>query len=285
MHEFQFRTRSGLFLNVADSQTTGPPLLLLHGVTRRWQDWVGVLPALTPFWRCYAFDARGHGKSTRTPGAYRIADYVPDLVEFVSEKLEQPALLIGHSLGGNLAAAVAAQAAPFVRGVVLEDPPLAMAGEGLAQSPFPSAFRVFLKYAGSTQATGEIAALLAEERVRAPGKSELVRFGDVRDTVSLRFAASCLKQLDPEVLEWALSNRWMDGSHIDETLSAISAPTLLLQADVNIGGILPDAEAKAAASRIRDVAHIKLPMIGHNIHSNATETFLRLVVPFLASID
>ncbi len=285
MHEFKYRTRAGIELNIADSQTSGPPLVFFHGITRRWQDWIGVLPAFTPYWRCFAVDARGHGKSDRAPGAYRIADYVPDLVDFLSEKLEEPALIIGHSLGGNLAAAVAAEAPQFVRGVVLEDPPLEMAGERLRETPFPASFRAFIKYAGSGRPVGEVAAALAEETVQAPGTLEPVRFGNVRDAVSLRFAASCLKRLDREVLEWPLGDRWMEGSDVAQSLSSIEAPTLLLQGDVSLGGILPDPVAKAAASLIRDVAHIKLANIGHNVHSNAADTFLRLVVPFLASLD
>jgi pimeloyl-ACP methyl ester carboxylesterase len=132
---------------------------------------------------------------------------------------------------------------------------------------------------------GQIAADLAEELVQAPGRTEPVRFGNLRDAVSLRFAASCLKRLDPEVLEWPLADRWMEGSNINEALAGIEAPTLLIQADVNMGGILPDTVAKAAASLIREVTHIKLDNTGHGIHSNAAETFLRLVVPFLASLD
>ena len=215
------------------------------------------------------------------PGAVK----VPDLVDFLSEKLEEPALIIGHSLGGNLAAAVAAEAPQFVRGVVLEDPPLEMAGERLRETPFPASFRAFIKYAGSGRPVGEVAAALAEETVQAPGTLEPVRFGNVRDAVSLRFAASCLKRLDREVLEWPLGDRWMEGSDVAQSLSSIEAPTLLLQGDVSLGGILPDPVAKAAASLIRDVAHIKLANIGHNVHSNAADTFLRLVVPFLASLD
>ena len=37
------------------------------------------------------------------PGAYRVADYVPDLVDFLRLELSEPAVVVGHSLGGNLA--------------------------------------------------------------------------------------------------------------------------------------------------------------------------------------
>jgi pimeloyl-ACP methyl ester carboxylesterase len=285
MQEKSFRTRAGLTLNLFDSETSGPPIVFLHGVTRRWQDWLGVLPLLALRWRCVAIDARGHGRSDRAPGSYRVADYVPDLVDFVRLGLEEPAVVIGHSLGGNLAAAVAAEAPERVRAVVLEDPPLVMAGPRLAETPFPSTFRVFIQHAGSDRPVSEIAAAMAEGRVQVPGRAELVRFGDVRDAVSLRFSASCLKLLDPEVLEWPLKDRWLEVSDVESTLRRIEAPTLLIQADTSVGGILPDFEAREAAAWIRDCLHVKLPLVGHNVHSTMVDAFMRLVVPFLGSLE
>jgi pimeloyl-ACP methyl ester carboxylesterase len=285
MREQSFRTSAGFTLNVADSDTSGPPVVFLHGVMRRWQDWLGVIPHLAVRWRCIAIDARGHGRSGRAPGAYRVADYVPDLVDFVRLGLNEPAVVVGHSLGGNLAAAVAAEAPERVRAVVLEDPPLIMAGPRLAETPFLSMLRVLIRHAGSDRPVSEIAAAMAEARVQVPGRDELVRFGDVRGAVSLRFLASCLKHLDPEVLEWPLKNRWLEGSDVESTLRRIEAPTLLIQADTKLGGILPDVEAKEAATWIRDCVHMKLPGVGHNVHSTTTDAFIRLVVPFLASLE
>ena len=39
------------------------------------------------------------------------------------------------------------------------------------------------------------------------------------------------------------------------------------------------------AALIRQCVHIKLTGIGHNIHSTATEAMMRLVLPFLGSIE
>ena len=115
MRERTFQTSAGLTINVADSETPGAPVVFLHGVTRRWQDWLGVVSHFTPHWRCLAPDARGHGLSDRAAGAYRVADYVPDFVELLRRDLREPTVVIGHSLGGNLAAAIAAEAPELVR--------------------------------------------------------------------------------------------------------------------------------------------------------------------------
>ena len=268
-------------LNVVTGESAGPPVVLLHGVMRRGLDWLTVWPALAARWRVHAPDFRGHGGSARTPGAYRIADYVPDLVALV-RSLDEPAVLIGHSLGGNVAAAVAAEAPDRVRALVLEDPPLGAAGTGLPGS-FTDLFRGFRPHAGSTRPVRQIAAELAEVRLNGPGGVRSL--GSVRDAASLRFSAACLRHLDPGVLDPPLAGSWLDGSDVPATLSRIACPTLLLQADPGAGGILDDAHADAMAAWLTDGTRIKLPGFGHNLHATQSDAFLRLVLPFLASID
>lgn len=285
MREWAFQTGAGITLNVADDGGEAPPVVLLHGVTRRWQDWLSLWPHLANRWRVVAIDLRGHGRSDRGPGAYRIVDYVPDIVDFLREGLDDPAIVIGHSLGGNLAAAVAAEAPDRVRALVLEDPPLVMAGPRLAETSFLETFHVFIRHAGSDRPVAEIAAEMAEARISVPGRDTPVRLGDIRDAVSLRFSASCLKRLDPEALQVPIAGRWLDGCDVESSLGRVECPTLLIQADTTVGGILPDRDASAAASLIRDCLHLKLPGVGHNIHTGATDAMMRMVVPFLGSLE
>lgn len=285
MREQTFQTSADIALNVASSRSTGPPIVLLHGVTRRWQDWLSVVPHLSPRWQVFVPDLRGHGRSARTRGAYRVADYVPDIVDFLRIELDAPAILIGHSLGGNVAAAVAADAPERVRGVVLEDPVLGMAGPRIVETSFPALFRAFLPYAGSDCPIAAIAADLAEARVPLPGGAGMVRLGEVRDPISLRVSASGLKRLDPEVLGPPLVGRWDDGHEIEDVLRGVTCPTLMIQADPAAGGALPDDHAAEMAALIRDCVRHKLAGVGHNIHAAATEAMMRLVVPFLGSLE
>ena len=50
---------------ILDGPPAAPALLLIHGVTRCWQDWEALLPALTREWRVIGLDQRGHGDSAR----------------------------------------------------------------------------------------------------------------------------------------------------------------------------------------------------------------------------
>ena len=94
-------------LRIATGPEAGPPLLLLHGVCRRWQDFLPLIPALTPHWQVHGLDFRGHGGSDDRPGQYRVVDYIEDALA-VLHLMPDPAVIYGHSLGGAVAVDLAA---------------------------------------------------------------------------------------------------------------------------------------------------------------------------------
>ncbi len=103
----------------------GPVLVLLHGVTDSGQCWADLVDRLGSAYRVLAPDLLGHGGSERWS---REQLATPDLLEHAYDPLESlleqtgPARVLGHSLGGGLAAALAARRPDLVRGAVLEDP-------------------------------------------------------------------------------------------------------------------------------------------------------------------
>lgn len=111
-------------LNYAAGEPSGLPLVLVHGGSVRWQSFDSILPPLAAHWQIYAPDLRGHGKSSWTPGRYRLQDYTDDLIAWLEQRVKEPAHIFGHSLGGMVALMVAAQAPAAVRSVVVGDAPL-----------------------------------------------------------------------------------------------------------------------------------------------------------------
>src|SRR5215216_2433718 len=108
-------------LNYAESEGSRPPLVLLHGISLWWKYFLPVLPRFSARWHTYALDLRGHGKSGRMANGYRFEDYAADIVALLKARLSEPAILVGHSLGGMVAVQIAAQNTDLVRAVVLED--------------------------------------------------------------------------------------------------------------------------------------------------------------------
>lgn len=85
----------------------GPPILLLHGLGRNAADLCRLADRLTPHARVVRADLRGHGRSP--DGTWTTAAATEDLVALIDRlALDRPAV-VGHSLGGMLAAVLAAR--------------------------------------------------------------------------------------------------------------------------------------------------------------------------------
>ncbi len=267
-------------LNVAAGPANGPPLLLLHGVTRRWQDCLTLTPALAPRWHVHALDFRGHGLSGRA-GRYRVIDYVADVLGFL-DRPSEPCVIYGHSLGALVAAAAAAKAPQAVRALVLEDPPAPSLVQHFRATPYHAIFSGMRSLAGKGQPVPELAQALADIRLGGDGPAS--RMGDVRDATSLRFTARCLGDLDAEVLTPLVEGGWLDGYDADAIFAAVRCPVLLLRADERAGGMLPANAASELTARMADCTRIDLPGTGHLLHWLATEAIVRHTVGFLESL-
>lgn len=108
-----------------------PTLVLLHGLTDSGHCWPDAARRWAGSYRVLAWDARGHGGSPRFDdpelvagvGETHLGDALELLLALADEGVERP-VLVGHSMGGGTAAAVAATRPDLVRGVLLEDPAL-----------------------------------------------------------------------------------------------------------------------------------------------------------------
>lgn len=261
-----------LTLNCAIGTEVAPPLLLLHGVTSRWQGWLPVAPSLAARWHLHALDLRGHGGSGRVAGAYRIVDYAADVVALMRQRIGSPTVLVGHSLGAIIATAAAALAPEMVRAIVLEDPPLAaFRHERLHDRPEYPSFLALRDLARAGLAGDELRAALSARR------PEL-------DAAAVRTWAAAIGRLDPDVLTLIVEDRAKAGYDQDDCLRRIAAPTLLLQGEPSLGGALADEDARRAVGLVRLGTQVKLAHVGHGIHAADPAAFCRIVHDFLESL-
>ena len=99
----------------------GPTCLLIHGLGDGAHVWSRAGPALSALLPTLAVDLRGHGHSPWDPhGDYGVSTHVTDVLR-VLEQCEGPSLLVGHSLGGEIALRLAAQRPGKTIGLVLVD--------------------------------------------------------------------------------------------------------------------------------------------------------------------
>jgi len=260
-------------VNLAHRDFAGPPrapvLLLLHGVTRNWRDWEPLLPELTREWRVVAVDHRGHGDSARAPGEYLVADYARHAAEFVRAAFSEPVTVLGHSLGAMVALSLAAECAPLIAGIALEDPPFHTMGSDSDATPYRAQFAGMQQVAHRGGSVDAMTGALADIRL-----SESQRLGDVRDRASLQFSAECLTRVDPEVFTPLVAARWFDGFDHASLWPRVQCPALLLQGDPSCGGTFTDADVALAKRSVARHRHVRFAGTGHHIHRTRPVEFL-----------
>ena len=110
---------------------TGRNVMLLHGWTCDSHDWSWQLPVFEDKYRVVAADLRGHGRSEVMPsGGYFPADYVADIEALITTQYPgQKFVIVGHSMGGQIAARLAAKRPELVSAIVSVDGALGFSGE------------------------------------------------------------------------------------------------------------------------------------------------------------
>jgi len=100
----------------------GAPIVLLHGPGEFAAKWLRVVPELTTTHRVVAPDLPGHGTSVPTNGNRLDADRVLAwLGQLIDRTCPEPPALVGHVLGGAIAARFAARHGEQVSRLVLVD--------------------------------------------------------------------------------------------------------------------------------------------------------------------
>ena len=88
------------FVDVGSGEKT---LLFIHGLSSNLQSWNKNVSKLKNNYRCIALDLPGYGKSTKNSSTYSLKEYADFLNSFIEKKNLQDVILIGHSMGGQVA--------------------------------------------------------------------------------------------------------------------------------------------------------------------------------------
>jgi len=120
----------------------GSPVIMVHGLAASLHDWDALLPELgTRGYAGYALDLLGHGESSkpRSLDQYTSDSVFAHMLGWIdSLKLDEPVILIGHSLGGYLSLQYTLAYPERVRALVLANP-------FYTQSQLPPFLRFFLQ--------------------------------------------------------------------------------------------------------------------------------------------
>jgi pimeloyl-ACP methyl ester carboxylesterase len=257
-------------------QGSGTPVILIHGLAASLHDWDDLIPELAANgYAAYAPDLLGHGDSPRLEARAYQMDWVFEhfLNWMKSLRLTEPAILIGHSLGGHVALEYARRVSAWTRGLLLVNP-------FYSTSQLP---------------------LLVRKTYSRPHLSEYL-LGKVPETwfrffVNVSSAAAghsigALRSLPERIREQTLLDykRTAPGVyHIpgaigdrSAELHEVSAPTLVVWGDKD--------KTLAASSFTRLVnalprARAEILPAGHVPHQSHAETFNQIALKFLKELD
>lgn len=105
----------------AGTSATPVPVVALHGITGSAMSWATVVRGLGPDIAFFALDLRGRGASSGHPGPFGMAAHASDVVALLDLLGAERAVVVGHSMGAHVAAAVARRAPERCASLVLVD--------------------------------------------------------------------------------------------------------------------------------------------------------------------
>lgn len=269
-------------LNYAASAETGPPLVLLHGITNRWEVFLNMMPYLTQRWRVFALDLRGHGKSGRVQGGYVGEQISADVIRFLEEKVGEPAVLYGHSLGGFVTTYIASHRPELVRAAGIADSPFFF--DGVTSSVYPEMFARLHDLLLRRLELMELVRAIAMMKVTHPAYGTVL-FKDLpfNDEVFLLWWARSLSMMDPEALEMAVDGR-LGASWRSDYFHKITCPTLIIQADPKWGGLVTERDVRECKAAVPQTVHVLLENVGHSLHIHQPGPVLRALGNWLGSL-
>jgi len=118
---------NGTILNLFEAgvesyKKTRPSLVFLHYFGGSSCAWTEVIELLAKDFHCVAPDLRGFGASDSTPENYAVTDYADDVERLIETLTIENYVLIGHSMGGKIALALAARKPKNLRSLILLAP-------------------------------------------------------------------------------------------------------------------------------------------------------------------
>jgi len=260
---------------------TGPALLLVHGIGDSSETWRPVLDQLAEHHTVIAPDLLGHGRSDKPRADYSVAAYANGMRDLLSVLEVDRVTVVGHSLGGGVAAQFAYQFPERCERLVL----VGSGGVGRSVSPLLRLAAVpgiglLMPFLGLPPA--RLASRMAGELLRRLGTplgrdtEEVLRVFDSLPDAEARHAI--LRTLRSGV-DW----RGQAITMLDRAYLAEGIPTLLVWGERD--AIIPVGHARLAHAAIPGSRLEIFGDAGHFPHHRDPERFIAVVRDFVASTE
>ncbi len=280
LSEFYESQRIRLHYNIwGDPDSSKPPLVLIHGGQDHSRNWDSVAERLEDRYTIYAPDLRGHGDSGwAIGGMYSIPEFTLDIAT-LANMIEGKLTIIGHSLGGAVAAQYAGTVPDRIEKLV------SVEGWGPPMQEHVPAHKRMRDWIGH----------MHDVERRQPR-----RYATIEDATKRMLEANSF--LTPEMARHLTihgANRNEDGTYtwkfdnyvrirspyefnLDDAMviwSQIAAPTLLVKGAQSWA---VDPEKTGRADVIRNHRSVIIDKAGHWVHHDRLDVFMGHIEAFLA---
>ena len=239
---------------VGNYNKTRPSLVFLHYFGGSSQSWTEVIARLADDYHCVAPDLRGFGASDDSAESYTIEDYADDVQELIALLKLETFVLIGHSMGGKFALALAARNPKGLQSLIL-----------LAPSP----------------PTPESISENERNRLLTTRGNRCVATETVCKAVTLKLPAEIFERAVNDNLRSSEKawRAWLEReSRIDISaiMPNVAVPVLVLSGE-NDKGIDKDLLEREVVRRIEGAKLIVIPDAGHLLPLEVPETASKLI--------
>lgn len=269
----------GMDLAYVDSGGDKPPMVFIHGLSSYMGFWEHQVPAFTDDYRVLALDLPGFGASSRPDAPYTPPWYADTVAAWLDKVgVSEPAVIAGHSMGGQVAVHLALRYPEKVGKLVLSA---------------PAGFERFTPGASQYMRTywHESRALEAsEEHVRANFMTMVFNQHDegVERLIEERVRLGQSPTFAGTAVAVSRSIAGMMDHLVIDLAKGVRAPTLIVYGTddrmipnpVFNGGRTADI-ARQANAAIPGSRLVLVPHAGHTVHHDAPQAFHRAVREFL----
>lgn len=264
---------SSLSLHVKQWSTGTEACILIHGFGEGAYIWDNFAPSIAKLFQTLAVDLRGHGDSSWHPrGGYDVEGHVADVIQVIDALRIKRFVLIGHSLGGEIALRIAAVRPESVRGLVIVDfgPDLNPEVTDRVVTDFNDSIRTW-------DSLSEYAAWLQERRpLVSPAMIRDLSVGALRAHPDGSYRLKC----DPVL--GAVKTREKDAALLWNTIASISLPVLILR---GIGSaVLSDDVAERMEKELPNGRLSTVTGAGHGVMADNPRGFANALYPFLSQL-
>jgi len=251
--------------------------LLIHGFGDGCHIWNELAPQISHFHRTIAVDLRGHGGSSWDPNArYDALEHSADIA-YVVRGIDSPKLvLIGHSLGAEVAIHVATMCARRIHGLVIVDygPSIESAIIRQIRADFRAAHQVYPSVCAYAQ-------YLHEQRPLArPGLLQKLAI----ESLVARANGEYVLKTDPKMVSSRLEEAegQVEQVGVWDALKSMQWPTLVVRAEGS--AVLTRAVASRMIELLPNGTLESVRMAGHAVMIDNPDGLASAVVPFLSRL-